>query len=443
MSMKRRDFLKNSVLISSGLGLSYCGTKNIGKTRVVVIGFDGANWPTIDPLIEKGKLPFLKKLKEESAWGYFKTFKPTKSNVVWTSIATGKTMMKHGIMDFSYLKKNGVKMLYNKSQRKEPAIWQILNSFNKKSVVINWWVSDPPDKINGVMLSDKFRRVVNNGQNVENLTSTVWPESYFKKLLRFADDNSDYKRVIEKTGMPDFPEEFHKLYPKGKIKRIPVLNIYQRLIKHDSMTESVTKYLEKNLDYDFFATYFRFPDIVQHLITHFMDADFKKKLIASFKSGNVSEDILNEATLRVSDLMYPIYRYMEKILKNIIESEKNKDTYFMIMSDHGFSFYDHGYNHYNLPKDYKAPDGIFMMSGPKVRKGQLKDVSVFDVAPTILNIFDEPVGKNMDGKVLKEALKINNKIRYKVYKMKHYKVDKNRKVDKEALEELKAIGYIN
>ena len=73
------------------------------KTKVVVLGFDGASWETIDPLIEKGKLPFLKRLKDESAWGPLTTFKPTKSPVIWTSIATGKTMIKHGILDFVFL----------------------------------------------------------------------------------------------------------------------------------------------------------------------------------------------------------------------------------------------------------------------------------------------------------------------------------------------------
>ncbi len=52
-----------------------------------------------------------------------------------------------------------------------------------------------------------------------------------------------------------------------------------------------------------------------------------------------------------------------------------------------------------------APEGIFLMHGPKVRSGKLEDVGVYDVAPTVLNLFDLPIGKNMDGKVLKSALK--------------------------------------
>ena len=77
------------ILALAVLLLAACGGGKKETIQVVVLGFDGANWPTIDPLIAEGKLPFLKKLKEDSAWADFRTDKPTKSSVVWTSIATG------------------------------------------------------------------------------------------------------------------------------------------------------------------------------------------------------------------------------------------------------------------------------------------------------------------------------------------------------------------
>ncbi len=41
--MDRRNFIKNSILLSSGLGLSYCGAgSNDDKIKVVILGFDGA-----------------------------------------------------------------------------------------------------------------------------------------------------------------------------------------------------------------------------------------------------------------------------------------------------------------------------------------------------------------------------------------------------------------
>ncbi|HNX99042.1 MAG TPA: alkaline phosphatase family protein, partial [Candidatus Aminicenantes bacterium] len=58
---------------------------------VVLVGLDGADWSLIDPLIDQGKLPLFKELKEKGAWGTLRTATPAKSPVIWTSIATGKT----------------------------------------------------------------------------------------------------------------------------------------------------------------------------------------------------------------------------------------------------------------------------------------------------------------------------------------------------------------
>ncbi|MBN2246280.1 MAG: alkaline phosphatase family protein [Candidatus Aminicenantes bacterium] len=53
---------------------------------------DGADGNIIDPLAEKGKLPNLARLIKAGSSGVFYTFRPTKSPVIGTSIATGKTM---------------------------------------------------------------------------------------------------------------------------------------------------------------------------------------------------------------------------------------------------------------------------------------------------------------------------------------------------------------
>ena len=74
-----------------------------------------------------------------------------------------------------------------------------------------------------------------------------------------------------------------------------------------------------------------------------MDKDFKKKFKAAYKNGTITPELELEATEMVSDLLFPIYRYMERVIKEYIESEKNKNTYFMIMSDHGELFGEDGY----------------------------------------------------------------------------------------------------
>jgi len=442
--VNRREFIKNVIAINAALAASYCGVKGDGKTKVVILGFDGANWPTIDPLIKRGKLPYLQKFREQSAWANFKTQKPAKSNVVWTSIASGKTMMKHGIMDFVYLKRNGVKVPFSKSKRKEPMIWQILDSYKKRSVVINWWVSHPPDKINGVMVSDGFRRVASSSpEKIPNYARTVYPEKYFEKLASFAKENNDYDKVLERTGLLDCIDAFQKNYPQGNFKNIPVLTHYHQFVKHDAMVESISDYLYTNTKFDFFATYFRFPDIVQHVVTHLMDKKFKGELKEAFKKGNVPQDLLNESILRISAILEPIYLYMESIIKKYVTHKPQENVYFFIMSDHGFSLYPGGFNHYNLPENYPAPDGFLMINGPDVKKGRIENAGIYDITPTILNLFGLPVGKNMDGRVLREAFTSSRSIKYKSYKLKKEgDIEGDKEYDKETMEELKSIGYI-
>ncbi len=62
------------------------------------------------------------------------------------------------------------------------------------------------------------------------------------------------------------------------------------------MVETASRYIRDNLETDFFATYFRLPDITQHFITHFMDKEFKTKLKAAYKDGVLNPEISEEAT---------------------------------------------------------------------------------------------------------------------------------------------------
>jgi arylsulfatase A-like enzyme len=125
-----------------------------------------------------------------------------------------------------------------------------------------------------------------------------------------------------------------------------------------------------------------------------------------------------------------------------MENERGSDTTFLIMSDHGFSFYPGGYNHYGLPEGYEPPDGIFLMKGPQVRPGKL-DASVLDIAPTILYLFGHPVGQNMDGKALRKAFTFQRALRRKPYTLKKTSPGKRDKsYDEETLKEMETLGYV-
>ena len=60
------------------------------KKKVLLIGWDAADWKVIHPLIDKGFMPNLGKLIGEGVMGNLMTLDPPLSPMLWTSIATGK-----------------------------------------------------------------------------------------------------------------------------------------------------------------------------------------------------------------------------------------------------------------------------------------------------------------------------------------------------------------
>jgi len=290
---------------------------NKKRIKVVLIGIDGANWQTLDPLMAKGKLPFWKKLKEESAWASLKTFRPTKSSVVWTSIATGKRMEKHGILDFTYLNKNNIQVPFSNAERREPAIWQILDDAGKKPIVVNWFVSHPPDEVDGIIVSDNFRRVVARPEErSKEYKESVQPSIYFHKLLKKAERN--FAVMSKETGLPDYPKQYEELHPSGDFRKVPILKTYRSLALQDNFVSSISKELYRTKDFDFFATYVRMPDLVQHFSARMFDEKYTEELVAALKSNSLSEEKRQEAIHKIADIIEPAYRFSEDLIQTLL-----------------------------------------------------------------------------------------------------------------------------
>ena len=65
-----------------------CGRSQ--PNRILVLGFDGLDPEVGDLLISEGRLPNFAKLRLEGAYGRLKTFKPTLSPILWTTIASAR-----------------------------------------------------------------------------------------------------------------------------------------------------------------------------------------------------------------------------------------------------------------------------------------------------------------------------------------------------------------
>ena len=158
--------------------------------KVLLIGWDAADWKMITPLIEQGKMPNLKKLIESGTSGNLSTLQPILSPTLWTSIATGKRPYKHGIHGFSEPDPvtGAIRPVTNLS-RKTKAIWNILNQQEKNTITVGWWPSNPAEELSrGVMVSNDYQRAT--GKSHEDWPmkkGTAHPEKLTETLkeLRF------------------------------------------------------------------------------------------------------------------------------------------------------------------------------------------------------------------------------------------------------------------
>ncbi len=145
------------------------------KKRVFIVGFDGATFNVIRPMLISGKLPNLQKIIDDGAHGILNSTLPAHSCPAWTSLATGVHPGEHGI--YSFFNRQKGKYSYptvSSNQIQSPTMWQILSEQNYKIGVANVPVTYPPSPVNGVMIS---------GMLSPDLKSAFYPKSLYSEIL--------------------------------------------------------------------------------------------------------------------------------------------------------------------------------------------------------------------------------------------------------------------
>ncbi len=112
------------------------------KTKIMIVGLDGASWPVLTDLVAKGRLPNIKKLMEQGASGPLMSLSVTASPIVWTSLATGKLPEKHGVEEF----------IVDTSVIKTKRVWDIAEENEMSVGIYGWLVTYPPRKVNGFLI---------------------------------------------------------------------------------------------------------------------------------------------------------------------------------------------------------------------------------------------------------------------------------------------------
>jgi len=424
-----------ALCLTTCLLFSSCGR---GKApRLIILGFDGLDPTIVDTLTKQGKLPNLARLREQGAWGRLQSIHPSISAVIWTSIATGTTMIKHGIVSWTYIREKGIDVPYNRSEVRQPPVWEILDQWKKRSVVVNWFNTYPPEPIRGVIVSDMARRLIQL-KKPSLLQDTVYPASVISLVERFADH--DLPRVLQQNELPNY---FMLAKQRGmNVQKTPVLPGYSTYVLHENLIKHVAWELRAAEPWDLFAVYFRFPDEIEHFLNAFLPSDLKTQAKEEMRrNGSLAPDLANRLEEEYALLALPVYAWADRILGDYMQTMDPR-TYLMVLSDHGFAFTAEGFNH-QVPEEEDPVAGFFALAGPGVRRGfPIPAISVYDVAPTILHLFSLPIGKEMDGKLRPEMFSFTRPVRYRPYYKKSFVKAHRDDLDQKTLEELRSLGYI-
>ncbi|PIE71901.1 MAG: hypothetical protein CSA22_00345 [Deltaproteobacteria bacterium] len=364
------------------------GTPHDTKTRkVLLIGWDGADWNVINPLMDTGKMPHLERLVNQGVMGNISTLYPELSPMLWTSIATGKRAYKHGIYGFIEPMPNGdgIRPITNLS-RKTKAIWNILSQEGKKCHVIGWWPSHPAEPINGVMVSNQYQRAhAPLDQPWPMKPGTVHPPRLINNLaaLRWHPQNLEAGHIL-----PFVPNAAR--VNQDRDRRLETI---ARIICDCSTVQAAALAIMHHEPWDFTAVYF---DAIDHFSHGFMQYHPPRLSWIPPEDYDIYNTVVQSG-----------YIYHDMMLGQLL-AEAGDDTTVILLSDHGF-LSDHRRSPH-IPDEPAGPaaqhrhHGILVMKGPGIKQDEIIHGAVLlDICPTILSLFGLPVGEDMDGKPLAAA----------------------------------------
>jgi predicted AlkP superfamily phosphohydrolase/phosphomutase len=123
-------------------------------SRVLLIGWDGADWRILDPLLESGHLPNLAALLARGGRAALRSTLPTHSWAAWPSFLTGVDPADHGVYDIFESRGGGSKQ-YPVSFRsiRERTFLADLTAAGIETVTLNVPLTFPPPAVKGKLVA--------------------------------------------------------------------------------------------------------------------------------------------------------------------------------------------------------------------------------------------------------------------------------------------------
>jgi predicted AlkP superfamily phosphohydrolase/phosphomutase/Tfp pilus assembly protein PilF len=363
-----------------------------------VLGIDGLEPTAIAELTEQGRLPHFERLRKGGVFARLYSQPPLLSPVIWTTVATGRPPIDHGIGHFAAFSEKADRVLPVTSRmRKVPALWNIMSAENRRVAVVGWWATWPAEVVNGAVVSDHtcYHFLFRDGiEGQIEVPAKTYPEELMdeigEQVRRPADlsyeEVSEYLDIsrAQFDGQLDFFDDvFHFKWALATTLSYSDIGL--------ELWKEVRPHLE--------MVYIEGTDTTSHLFGHLWQ---QEELYGE----------LAEQKRRYGRAVESMYELADRIIGEYL-AVMDENTTLVVLSDHGFqlgkllrdpsTIRDMHRPHGNV----HLPEGVLYLYGAGVRDGAtLEDPTILDIAPTILALAGLPPSAEMPGRVLKEALTI-------------------------------------
>jgi predicted AlkP superfamily phosphohydrolase/phosphomutase len=429
------------------------------SVQVFVVGIDGGTYRVMDPLLEGGQLPTFKKLIDKGTRAVLQSRQPIISPSIWTTVATGLTRGRHGITGFvRKVPDSEERKPLTTHDRRTHTTWTIANSFGLESGLSGWWVTWPPEPINGFVISDR----------VAQSRYKAWRAPGDSPLLSHPPDLAEkYKSVFCDPDDPPMDELLTLgAFNEAEQKEIreadrPLLHHAPSVVKtgwceqrtyEEMMLKAVKEYGQPDLAHLLLIA----TDPISHTTWHWYEPDAYNGAVDAGEAK------------RLGTIVPGVYRHNDGILKRLM-AETSRGTVYLVISDHGFQ------PSKRLPEQstevragaekiqldeavtvgqsgvHELAGILIAAGGPIIDDAEFDTVpTVLDIAPTVLALMGLPVAEDMEGRVLTEMISPRFLKKHPIKTVASYEglverpapMGAGEGLDSKRADYLKALGYI-
>ena len=262
--------------------------------RVLLVGWDGADWRILDPMLEQGLLPNVQALIDRGARGVLRSTTPNHSWAAWPSFLTGLEPSNHGVYDIferEIGQRRNLPVTYGSI--KATTMLSDLNAAGATTVMTNLPLTFPPPRIEGKIVA---------GGVLPKWRPFTHPEGVAKEL--------------EDAGAP---------FPINGMSWTTFRNRPDALLQEAvDLTRARTKanlHLLDTTDWRFASLIYVATDRLQHCLDKYVAPDHPRY-------AELSKDPL---AVKLRD----VYRLLDDALGQLLDRARDDDLV-LFVSDHGF-----------------------------------------------------------------------------------------------------------